>query len=106
MRRGALRTIDAQVTRRLVYLVLHQIERRDLDECIDDPRRLGARLEAMPGMRTPAGIRTGRRFRHDELWEIVESGGGWIVQENEPGVPAQPMLGRRKTGFRWAVSAR
>ena len=35
-----------------------------------------------------------------------ESGGGGIVQENEPGVPAQLMMCRRKTGFRWAVSAR
>ena len=36
----------------------------------------------------------------------VSRGGGWIVQENGPGVPAQLMICCRKTGFRWAVSAR
>src|ERR1700722_5090972 len=71
MGRSALRTIDAQITRRLIHFVLHQIEGRDLDERVDDTGRFGSRLEAMPGMRTPAGIRTRRGFRHDELWEVT-----------------------------------
>jgi hypothetical protein len=38
----------------------------------------------MPGMRTPAGIGTGRRFRHDELWEKRLSGESGLYKRTNP----------------------
>src|SRR5690606_16548700 len=53
-RRGALRPVDAQVARGFVDLVLHAVEGRDLDPRGEAAGRLGAGLEAVPGMRPEA----------------------------------------------------
>jgi hypothetical protein len=51
-RRGALRAIDAQISARLVDLVLDEVEWRDLDEGVDDRGRLRPGVESMPGVGT------------------------------------------------------
>src|SRR5207247_11096069 len=48
LRGRALRSIDAQISRHLVDLVLHQVERRNLDERVEDLWRIGAHLQAVP----------------------------------------------------------
>ena len=55
MRGGALRTIDPQVARDLVDLVLDHVERRDLDVGVDDAGRVRSDIQAVPRMRAPAG---------------------------------------------------
>jgi len=56
---GALRAVDAQEAVHLVDLVLHEVERGDLDVRLHDLRRLRPRRDAVPGMRTPAVERFG-----------------------------------------------
>ena len=55
MRGTALRTVDPQVSRGLVDLVLDGIEGRDFDIGVDDAWRIHTDVEPMPGMRAPAG---------------------------------------------------
>src|SRR5262249_55193187 len=59
LRRGPLRSIDAQIARDLVDLVLHEVERGDLDERVEDLRRPGTHREAVPGMRAKPESRFG-----------------------------------------------
>ena len=49
-RREALRTIDAQVSRRLVQLVFDGVSGNDLDVSIDELRRFRPRRHAVPRM--------------------------------------------------------
>ena len=53
--REALRAIDLQQAGGLVDLVLDRVGRHDLDVRGDDLRRLGAELDAVPGMRAESG---------------------------------------------------
>jgi hypothetical protein len=45
-----------QVATDLVHFVLDQVEGRDLDEGVDDARRVLAGLQPVPGVRPPAEI--------------------------------------------------
>ncbi len=72
--RGApLGTVHAKIAGRLVDLILHEIEGRDLDEGIDDLGGIGTYLQSVPRMGPPAvegfweGHRSGQRrpvFKH------------------------------------------
>ena len=50
LRRGALRPVHAQVPGLLVELVLHDVERRDLEEGVNHLRRVRSGREAVPGV--------------------------------------------------------
>src|SRR6185295_17955952 len=64
LRGAALRAIDLQVAGRLVNLVLHRVERRDLDVSVDDLGRAVAGIQAVP--RVGAEAIEGRRgHRHE-----------------------------------------
>jgi hypothetical protein len=64
MRGGALRTVHPQIPGRLVHLILHQVERRDLDEGIDHARTFRPGLETVPRVGTPAGVAQQRVGNH------------------------------------------
>src|SRR6266508_504482 len=63
LRRAALRAIETQIPGRFIDLVLHGVERSDLDISVDDLGSLVARLEAVPRMRAKTVERRGRH-RH------------------------------------------
>src|SRR6185437_1870004 len=64
MGRGALRTIHPQIARRLVHLILHEVERCYLDEGVDHARTFRPRLEPVPRMGAPTGIAQRRIGSH------------------------------------------
>src|SRR5690554_5977549 len=48
---GGLRSIDVEISRLLINLPFHRIERRDLNISVEDLRRVRAHREPVPGMR-------------------------------------------------------
>ena len=46
---GALRSIDAKIPGYFINLILHEVERRDLDVRVENLRRIRTSLQTMPG---------------------------------------------------------
>ena len=101
-RRGSLRPIDAQVAGALVDLVLHQVERRDLDVRAHDARRILADLEPVPRVRAPLRVRD-LRHRHTSSCRLVETGG--LLEHREGGDRLGDSLQLRAAAARAARSA-
>src|SRR5262249_54587466 len=68
----ALRPIEPEVAARLVQLVLYAVGGDDLDEGVDDARRI-ARRDAVPGVGLEHGVEQGLQLGHGKLAARVRS---------------------------------
>src|SRR4029450_11558801 len=103
---GVLRSIDAKIPGYFINLILHEVERRDLDVRVENLRRIRTSLQTMPGVRSEvidcAGSFTGRLRGKSFLcsrWHFVKAPFSEVCRPNgsalTPKRPNETFLSRQ-----------